>query len=75
MSTFLNDSLYIIRLNLSQEDDKNMLELITESDNEYTLIYNIDDLFIYGVSVKRDKLSAGRQVAVKSLTHIKKQFK
>jgi len=52
-----------------------MLELITESDNEYTLIYNIDDLFIYGVSVKRDKLNLGRQVAVKSLNHIKKQFK
>jgi hypothetical protein len=52
-----------------------MLELITESDNEYTLIYNIDDLFIYGVSVRRDKLNAGRQVAVNSLHHIKNQFK
>lgn len=75
MSTFLNDSLYIIRLNLAREDDKNMLELITESDNEYTIIYNIHDLFIYGVSVRRDKLSLGRQIAVKSLTAIKDQFK
>jgi hypothetical protein len=52
-----------------------LLELITETENEYTLIYNIDDLFIYGVSIKRDKLSIGRQVAIRSLAHIKQQFK
>jgi len=52
-----------------------MLELITETDNEYTIIYNIHDLFIYGVSARKDKLSAGRQIAIKSLNQIKEQFK
>ena len=52
-----------------------MLELITESDNEYTIIYNIMDLFIYGVSIRKDKLHQGRQVASRSLGHIKEQFK
>jgi hypothetical protein len=75
LSTLLNDSLYIIRLNLANEDDKNPLEIIAESDNEISLIYNIDDHFIYGVSVKRDKLNAGRQLAIKSLKEIKEQFK
>ena len=60
---------------MAGEEDKNMLELITETDNEYTIIYNIHDLFIYGVTVKKDKLHQGRQVAIKSLTHIQEQFK
>ena len=52
-----------------------MLELITESDNEYTIIYNIGDLFIYGISVRKDKLNQGKLIANQSLTHIKNHFK
>jgi hypothetical protein len=75
LSTLLNDSLYIIRLNLASENDKHPLEIIAESDNEISLIYNIEDHFIYGVSVKRDKINIGRQLAIKSLNEIRGQFK
>ena len=75
LSTLLNDSLYIIRLNLASEDDKHPLEIIAESDNEISLIYNIEDHFIYGVSVRKDKINIGRQLAIKSLKEIREQFK
>jgi len=75
LSTLLNDSLYIIRLNLAKEDDQHPLEIITEGDNEFTLIYNIGNHFIYGISVRKDRISLGRQIATISLTQIKEQFK
>ena len=52
-----------------------MLELITETDNEYTIIYNIGDMFIYGISVRKDKLNQGRQIATQSLGQVKAHFK
>jgi hypothetical protein len=60
---------------LASEDDKHPLEIIAESDNEISLIYNIEDHFIYGVSVRKDKINIGRQLAIKSLNEIREQFK
>jgi hypothetical protein len=49
--------------------------MIIETDKENLISYNIDNHFIYGVAVKKDKLSAGRNIALKSLNYLKDQLK
>jgi hypothetical protein len=75
LSTLLNDSLYIVKMKLAEEDDKYPLEMIIETDKENLISYNIENHFIYGVAVKKDKLSAGRNIALNSLQYLKGQLK
>lgn len=76
LATLLNDSISIIRLTLTgEEQDKQPLEMMAESDNEITLAYSIDNNFIYGVTAKRSEVHAARQMACSSYAEISRQFK
>ena len=71
----LNDSLYILKLNLAEEDESKEaepLEIILETENnEAVFLYNIENHFIYGVSVKRENMARCRDVIRRSYKDLK----